>query len=184
MTTAMFQDARSVLWMFLVSGVISLGFGIALVFFNDESLQVIGFLIGLWILFFGVIRFLVSLFGGEAEGRWLMAIVGVLGIVLGILVMRNPTETLTLIVVIIGIFWIISGLIDVWRGITRDTPDRWWVLLGGILGVVFGSILFFWPDISVKVLAWVAGIFLIIDGVINIVTAFRVKSAPPASTAV
>ncbi len=178
MTVTMLDDAKSVWWLFLVSGVISLLFGIALVFFNDESLDVIGFLIGLWILFFGIIRFLTSLFGGEAEGRWLMALVGVLGIVLGIVVMRNPTDTLALVVLIIGIFWIISGLVDLWRGITDSAlADRWWVAFGGLLGVAFGALLVFWPDVSLTVLAFVAGIYLLVVAVIEVVTAFRIKAA-------
>lgn len=178
MAATMLDDARTVWWMFLVSGVISLFFGLALIFFNDESLELIGFVIGLWILFFGIIRFLVSLFGGDSDGRWLMAIVGVLGIVLGIVVIRNPTETIAIIALIVGIFWIISGLIDVWRGITNgELSERMWVIMGGLIAIAAGALLVFWPEVSVKVLALIAGIFLLIDAVIQIITAFRIKAA-------
>ena len=127
-------------WLFLVTGVVSLLIGAALIWFREETLTFVGILIGLWILFFGIIRFLLALFGGESEGRLLLAVVGVLGIALGIIVMKNPTETIGIIAVIVGLFWIVFGLIDVFQGVTNsDLPGRWWTVLGGAVAAGAGA---------------------------------------------
>ncbi len=165
-------------WLFLVTGVVSLLIGAALIWFREETLTFVGIMIGLWILFFGIIRFLLALFGGESEGRVMLAVVGVLGIALGIIVMKNPTETIGIIAVIIGLFWIVFGLIDVFQGVTNsDLPGRWWTVLGGVVAAGAGVLLVFWTEPTVLVLALIAGIFLIIEGVLEIIAAFQVKAA-------
>lgn len=165
-------------WLFLVTGVVSLLIGAALIWFREETLTFVGIMIGLWILFFGIIRFLLALFGGESEGRVMLAVVGVLGIALGIIVMKNPTETIGIIAIIIGLFWIVFGLIDVFQGVTNsDLPGRWWTVLGGVVAAGAGVLLVFWTEPTVLVLALIAGIFLIIEGVLEIIAAFQVKAA-------
>ena len=165
-------------WLYLVTGVVSLLIGAALIWFREETLTFVGILIGLWILFFGIIRFLIALFGGESEGRFMLAVIGVLGIALGIIVMKNPTETIGIIAVIIGLFWIIFGLIDVFQGVTNsDLPGRWWTILGGAIAAAAGVLLVFWTEPTVMVLALIAGIFLVIEGIVEIIAAFQVKAA-------
>ena len=164
-------------WLFLVTGVVSLLIGAALIWFREETLTFVGILIGLWILFFGIIRFLLALFEGESEGRLLLAVVGVLGIALGIIVMKNPTETIGIIAVIVGLFWIVFGLVEVFQGVTNsDLPGRWWTVLGGAVAAGAGVLLVFWTEPTVMVLALIAGIFLIIEGVLEIIAAFQVKA--------
>ena len=164
-------------WLWLVYGVIALLLGLALVFWPDKTLSVAAWLVGLSILFWGIVRLLNSIFGGEAEHRFAQGLVGVLGIALGILVMRNPIDTIGVIAIIVGIFWIIGGLLEVWRGLTKDFEGRWWAVLAGLLAAALGAALVFWPEISVQVFAVLVGIFMLIDAVIEIVLAFRIKAA-------
>ena len=164
-------------WLYLVTGVVSLLIGATLIWFREETLTFVGILIGLWILFFGIIRFLLALFGGESEGRLMLAIVGVLGIALGIIVMKNPTETIGIIAVIVGLFWIVFGLVEVFQGVTNsDLAGRWWTVLGGAVAAGAGVLLVFWTEPTVMVLALIAGIFLVIEGVLEIIAAFQVKA--------
>jgi phage-related protein len=43
----------------------------------------------------------------------------------------------------------------------------------GIAGIVAGVIVLVWPGISVMMLAWVSGIFLIVDAIFDFVAALR-----------
>lgn len=67
-----------------------------------------------------------------------------------------------------------------WSALVRDLPVPaaeakgivmgWWlVMLLGILGVSAGVIVLAWPEISLVTLAWVSGIFLLVDGVSELV---------------
>jgi uncharacterized membrane protein len=152
--------------------------GGALVLWPGKTLAAVGFLIGLWMLFFGIIRFVMAVFGGEDEGRWILLIVGIVGIVLGIVVMKNPAETIGIVALIAAIFWIISGLVDVFRGITdSELPSRGWAIGGGAAAIMAGAIILLWPAASILVLAIVAGIFFIVDGVMQMIASFQIKNA-------
>ncbi len=178
MQASVYQELRSYWWLLLVSGIVSIFIGGALLFWPGKTLTVVGFLIGAWMLFFGIMRFLIALFGGDTDGRWMIALVGIVGIVLGIVVMRNPSETIGIIALIAAIFWIITGLVDVFRGIgDGDMENRGWVIFGGVIAVLAGAIVLLWPAASLLVLAIIAGIYFIVDGIMQIIAGFQVKSA-------
>jgi uncharacterized membrane protein HdeD (DUF308 family) len=178
MQTSVYNELKSYWWLLVVSGVIAIFIGGALLLWPGKTLTVVGFLIGIWMLLFGIMRFLIALFGGDTDGRWVLMIVGVVGIVLGIVVMRNPSETIAIIVLIAAIFWIISGLVDIFRGIgDSDMDNRGWAIAGGALAIAAGAVVLLWPAASVLVLAIIAGVFFIVDGVMQIVAGFQVKNA-------
>ncbi len=173
-----YKELKTYWWLFLVSGLLSIAIGGALVFWPGKTLTVVGWLIGFWMLFFGILRIVMALFGGKADGRWVILIVGIVGVALGIVVMKNPAETIGIIALIAAIFWIISGIIDVFRGITDgDMPSRGWVIVGGLAAIGAGAILLLWPAATVTVLAIIAGIFFFIDGVMQIMAGFEIKKA-------
>jgi len=178
MQTAVYKELKSYWWLLLLSGAFSIVIGGALLFWPGKTLTVVGFLIGLWMLFAGIMRFLIALFGGDTDGRWVILFVGIAGIVLGIVVMRNPSETIAVVVLIAAIFWIITGLVDIFRGISDGSMEnRGWVIFGGVVAALAGAIVLLWPAASVVVLAVIAGVFFIVDGIMQIIAGFQVKSA-------
>ncbi len=173
-----YKEVKAYWWLFLVSGLFSLFVGATLVFWPGKTLTVVGWLIGLWMLFFGILRVIMALFGGEADGRWVVLIVGTIGVGLGIVVMKNPSETVGIIALIAAIFWVISGIIDVFRGITdSEMPSRGWVIFGGLAAIGAGAVLLLWPAATITVLAIIAGVFFVVDGIMQIVASFEIKQA-------
>lgn len=165
-------------WGLLVFGIASVVFGIALIAVPDKTLTVIAVLLGVWLLAVGILRFFQSIFDRDAEHRVLLAIVGILGVILGLLVMRDPLRTIWVIAVIVGLFWLISGFVDVFRVATkRTTENRGLNLTLGIVAIVAGAVVILWPAITILVLAIVSGIYLIISGIVESVLAFRLRSA-------
>ena len=84
---------------------------------------------------------------------------------------------LMLFAVLLGIAWIIIGAIDLIAAIADSTlSDRWLIALGGLLSIVAGVVVVSWPDISITVIAWVAGIDLVVFGIVLAIQAFRLRS--------
>lgn len=165
-------------WVVLVAGIASILFGIALIAWPGQTLTVLAVLLGVWLLVVGVVRFLQAIFDGGEEHRVLLAVVGILGVIFGLLVMRDPLRTIWVVAVIVGFFWLISGFVDVFRVATkRLTENRGLNLTLAIVAIVAGAVVLLWPAITVLVLAIVSGIYLIASGIGQVILAFRLRRA-------
>jgi len=177
-TQEVIAEAKKAWWLLAVLGAVSIGLGIVLIFWPGQTLTVVATLVGLIMLVSGVIRFFVAVFDSRSSDRWMMAISGIIGIVLGVAVMKNPEATIKLIVVITAIFWLISGLIDLFRGLADgDLPDRGIRIGFGGLSVFFAVIVLVWPAITIGVFAIIVGLYTVLVGVLELVAAFQIKNA-------
>ena len=167
---------RSWGWM-LAFGILSVILGIMVMAWPDATVKVVAFLLG-FELFIAGIYSLVRAFtpGGEGE-RVLLAVLGVLGILVGVLVLRNLFETVAILVLLLGLYWLIHGIIEFFVALfDRTPPGRWWVVFSGLLSFVAGVILLAWPAPTLLVIVWVIGLFLLIYGLMAIVAAFAARS--------
>ena len=79
---------------------------------------------------------------------------------------------------ILGIFWVIVGVMDFFAGIfLKGMPRRGWTIFTGVLGFIAGVIVLVQPAISLVTLAWVLGIWLIVYGAMEIVASFGLRKA-------
>ena len=177
-TQEVIAEAKKAWWLLAVLGAVSIGLGVVLIFWPGQTLTVVATLVGLIMLVSGVIRFFVAVFDSQASDRWMMAISGIIGIVLGIVVMKNPEATIKLIVIVTAIFWLISGLIDMFRGLTDgDLPDRSLRIGFGALSIFFAVIVLVWPAITIGVFAIIVGLYTVLVGVLELLAAFQIKNA-------
>lgn len=172
------EDVQKSWWVLLLLGVVSLGFGGLLIFWPGETLTVVTTIVGLFMIVVGLLRFVMAIFDSNAEHRWLLAFVGIIGVVLGVIIWRNPEATIKVVVLITAIFWIISGMVDFFRGMTNpDLPDRALRIGFGAISAIFGIVILAWPDITVGVFAVLMGIYIVLFGILEIVAAFELKKA-------
>jgi uncharacterized membrane protein HdeD (DUF308 family) len=157
-------------------GVLALAFGVIVMVWPDQTLVVLSVLLGIQLLLAGVFR-LISAFSAEATAPGLLGFVGILGMVAGVAVLRHPFETVAVLATILGIVWIVSGTIDVISAIADSRlDDRWLAGLAGLLSVAFGIVVVSWPGPTVRVIAWIAGIYLVVVGLTTIYGAYRLRS--------
>ena len=102
----------------------------------------------------------------------------IIGVALGVIVMKNPESVIRIIVLITAIFWLISGMVDLFRGLTDSAiPDRGLRIALGALTAAFGVAILLWPEPTVLVFAVFAGVYTMFFGVLEIVAAFQIKNA-------
>jgi uncharacterized membrane protein HdeD (DUF308 family) len=157
-------------------GIVTLILGIMVVAWPSETVLVVAVLFGLELFIGGIFR-LVMAFTSEAEGhRVAYTLVGILAILVGILVLRHTFQTVALLGLILGTFWVVSGIMDFFAGIfVRDMPRRGWTIFEGVLAFVAGVIVLMQPNLSLSVLAWVLGIWLIVYGLMEIIASFSIR---------
>jgi uncharacterized membrane protein HdeD (DUF308 family) len=115
--------------------------------------------------------------GAEARqyrgGRWLFPIVGVLSVVAGVIILFRPSESLSTLAVIAGIFLLLDGILELADSLLGGTRNRGLVALLGALSAIVGVLLIRHPVGSVTAVALLIGIWLIAAGVIRFVAVFE-----------
>jgi len=116
--------------------------------------------------------------------RWARALVGILSMLLGILLLRHTTATIDFFGLILGIFWLVRGLVMVIAGVTRhDLPGRGWRVLGGLVFTVLGAYVLGFPSTGPALVIWIFGFLFLLGGLLEIAVAFTVRSADKHATA-
>lgn len=82
------------------------------------------------------------------ERWWGVLLQGILAIIFGIALLARPGTTLMFVVFLFGVYAILSGISDVWMGITRKRSLILMLLVGAI-GIFAGIVALAWPKITV-----------------------------------
>ncbi len=70
----------------------------------------------------------------------------------------------------VGVLEIIAGI-----GLRHEITNEWWLILTGILAIVFGVLVFQNVLAGFLAIAWIFGIFAISAGILSIALAFSVR---------
>ncbi|WP_380281028.1 HdeD family acid-resistance protein [Kitasatospora purpeofusca] len=170
--------AKAAWQVLLVAGLVSLGLGIVVFVWPEETLLVVGVLFGLYLLVIGIVQ-LVAAFGTHATTamRVLAFVSGAICVLLGLLCFRSAARSVLLLAIWIGIGWLFRGITQLVAAISDATmPARGWQAFAGVANTLAGVLLMVWPVGSITALTVLAGVWLLILGLIEIVTAFQMRS--------
>ena len=168
----------------LAYGLITLAAGIAVLVWPRETLLVVAVLFGIQLIVAGLFRFVAAFATFDLTGgsRVLLALLGVISIIVGLWAVRHVLLTLLALIVLLGIFWIVNGAIEIFTALSHHgMPERGWTVGMGVLSVVAGIIVLVYPGLTLIGLAVILGVWLVIFGVMEIVAAFRLRSVAQAA---
>ncbi|MDA3649089.1 HdeD family acid-resistance protein [Saccharopolyspora indica] len=163
----------------LVVGICSLVVGVLALVWPAATLFVVGVLFGVYLLVSGVLQ-IVAAFGthGSVAIRVLAFVSGALSILLGLLCFRGEMQSILFLGLWIGIGWLFRGVTEITASVAdRDMPARGWQIFLGVLTALGGVVLIVSPLASVALLVLFGGIWLLVVGVVEIITAFRIRGA-------
>ena len=100
----------------------------------------------------------------------------------GIYCLGDIAGTVVLLSLVVGLFWVMHGLVDL---VAIGSPGRGRALTGitGGLSLLAGLIVIFWPAITVPVMVAVMGAWLACDGALLMVTALYQRHAARTAAA-
>lgn len=108
---------------------------------------------------------------------WVFALTGLGLTVFGILLIALP-RTLLVIALVLGLALVFFGVLEVVNGFVLRGASLWWLyVLRGVATFGFGIVLVVWPDRTALVLAVVAGIYLLVAGLFELVLAIGLPDA-------
>jgi uncharacterized membrane protein HdeD (DUF308 family) len=174
-------DVRHFGTLLIVAGVLGAIAGILAIVYPELTLLALALIAGINLLLLGVLS-LVDAFSGDGDTttRVLAAVLGLLGIIAGLVVMRRPGESLLAVLLILGVWLVVTGIVDLVRAIA-NAEGRGLRLLAALFDIVLGGLILVLPDVSLKTLALLIGIAFIVRGVLSVVRGFALRRVVPAA---
>jgi uncharacterized membrane protein HdeD (DUF308 family) len=155
--------------------------GVVLVAWPGPSILVASVLFGIYLVLSGLgMLFLAFTAHTTAGTRFLSFISGAASLVLGVLAFRELGDGNAYIILLLSI-WIAIGFI--FRGVWavgaatshHGSPGRGWAIFFGVLSLIAGLVMLGYPIRSLVLLTEIAGFWLIILGVTELISGFGIR---------
>lgn len=100
-----------------ISGLLLVVIGVVLLRHLHLTVAFIGLIIGISWIVQGVTALIVSFSGGSREGRGWWIFFGIVTLIGGVVITAVPTESVTVLAVLVGIWFIVQGLFEIVGGL-------------------------------------------------------------------
>ena len=165
-------------WMFAVRGVVAVIFGLLALIWPGQTLQALVLVFGAYALVDGIFAVIAGISArGHFDRWWAMLLEGLVGVVIGLLTFFWPNITALVLLYFIAAWALITGIFEIVAAIQlrRLITGEWMLILGGLLSIIFGILLFVFPGAGTVSLVWMIGIYAIVFGISEIIFAFRLR---------
>src|SRR6266536_4037694 len=100
---------------------------------------------------------------------------GVAAIILGVLALAVPGPTLAGLLIVFGAYAIVDGVFAVAAGLGMNGGPSWWLVLGGIAGIIVGIFTFASPGTTAVALVYLIAFWALVTGGAEIAAAIGLR---------
>ncbi|MBX3287802.1 MAG: DUF308 domain-containing protein [Acidobacteria bacterium] len=155
-------------WAFLLRGILALIFGVVALLFPVPAYMSLVLMFGAFALVNGVFA-IVAAFSSNAlsENWWWLIFEGLIGLGVGLLTIIQPAAMGEAWLLIIAAWAIATGVLEIITAIRirKLITGEFWLILGGLLSVVFGLFVAFFPMTGAAAIGAIIGIYAILFGI-------------------
>ncbi len=160
---------------YIIISAILCALGILLIAKPDMSLSLIGVIVGIVLIVFGVIK----LIGYFSKDLYRLAFqfdlaFGILLIALSVVILIRPENMMSFLCIVLGIAILADGLFKIQTALDarRFGLRTWWLILSlAIIAGVIGAVLVFRPTESARIVTMLLGMSLLAEGILNLCVA-------------
>lgn len=160
-------------------GAISLVFGVLAALWPGLTLLWLIVMFAAYALIWGAVSITAAVRNRESnEDWWLLLLLGLIGLAGGASAILYPDLTALVLVFLMGGTALASGVVDIAMAVRlrKVIHGEGFLILNGILSVLFGVIVFFFPGAGALALVWLISIYAIVSGFLLLALAWRVRS--------
>jgi uncharacterized membrane protein HdeD (DUF308 family) len=180
-TAAGFPTLARKIWIFaIIRGVLGILFGLIALFAPIATALVLAIVIGIYAIVDGVFDIVEAIRHRGSSSMVFRIVLGVVSILFGIVVLVWPGMSLGILVIMVGIWAIIIGVLQIVSSVGhRAVPNSGWVwgIVGGALAILFGVLVLVWPGTGLVTIIWIIGIWAIVWGIVLIVLGVQLRKA-------
>lgn len=157
---------------FGLRGLLAGVFGLILLFGAMEDFEIIISVVAIFLLLMGIIDSVSALYASVKKHGWINSVIDALiDIVAAMGLLFFAKNNIVIGLVIIAIYTIISGVIDIFHGFlsTVDPTDRFIRVLAGVLGCVMGVVIINAGNFEISTFVRFFGVYMLIVGVTSMI---------------
>lgn len=155
-------------WVVVGYGIVTALLGVAVLAWPEITLLVAAALLAAQLIISGCVQ-VYRAAGPDAAAageRTLFALGGALSLLVALLVLRRPLQTLVIVTLLIGAWWIVRGVLDLVSALPGAAANRAWSFVLGAIGLVAGLYVLLNPGISLTAFVVVTGVWMIAQGAV------------------
>lgn len=166
-------------WAVALRGVAAIIFGLIAIAWPGLTLFWLILVFGAYAIVDGVIEVYAAFVDRARNGdRWWVGVLeGIVSVAAGLIAWIWPGLTALALLYLIAAWAVVTGIMEIMLAIEyrRAIQGEWMMVLGGLLSIAFGLVLFVYPRSGALSMIWVIGIYAIIFGIALIVLGFRLR---------
>jgi len=175
----MYYNVRQNWWLLLVRGIAATALGVIALAWPQIALDALVMLFGIFFFADGLLLSAYAFQNRMNISSWFpLLITGLLGIAAGAVAFLWPTVTAVAFILLFAVWAIASGFLQTLIAVPlrRRINGGWLWIVTGILTLLVGLMLFFWPRAGLVALAWVIGIYAAVYGIFTIWLSLRLRT--------
>ena len=165
-------------WAVLLRGIVAIVFGALAFAWPGVTVGTLVLLFGFYALVDGVFSLFTAIGGRRhREDRWWLALEGIVGIWAGIVTLRAPALTALVLVFFISIWAMATGFLRIAAAVRlrQEISGEIWLVLSGVLSVLFALMLMMRPAVGAIGLVWVIAGYALVLGLFQVMLGFELR---------
>ena len=165
-------------WLVALRGLFAISFGVVALMWPGITLQALVMVFGVYAVLDGVLSSVTAVGNRQHYPRWgLVLLNGLLSITAGVMTFVWPSITALVLLFLIAAWAIVTGFFEVVAAIAlrRELEREGWLVLSGVLSVLFGLAVVIWPGAGALALVWLIAIYAFVFGITLIALGFRLR---------
>ena len=168
------------IWRTLVAvGFVSTLAGVVVLVWPDITLVTLAVVTGVFLLVDGALEIVRALRSHGDEGYALLALLGALSVIAGLIFIKHPFNTIEVFVLVLGAWFVVVGVTRFVMAFAEG-EGRLTGIVVGLLEVLAGVVVLAYPDLGLRAAAALAGILLIVRGLALIWGGRQIRAAATA----
>ncbi len=154
-----------------INGILAIILGVFAIIIPNETIVVIARYFGLIVMIGGIILLIGAVNNLQKKRPYAVLLTeAIVSIIIGIIILIFTKQTLELFVILLGIWAIILGILQLalLASIKDEITGKTMLLINGLITLVFGILIFFNPFTAVKAFTIIIGLIALLFGIVMI----------------
>lgn len=165
-------------WLVALRGVIAILFGVIAFVAPGAFVLSLVLFFAAYMLADGIIAIVGAVRAAQRHERWgFLLLEGLVDIVVGVAAVLVPAAAVWAFVLLLAAWALVTGGLMIAAAFRLHLHyGRWWLVLGGVVSILFGLALLINPGMSALVLTWWIGSYTFAFGILLLILAFKLRA--------